>query len=92
MQLDPIAASTRTQPGLCSTCNNGGDCGYRAARGFDAIDCGMFDDYVALARPTTPTLFTATRQILGLCGDCAERDGCALSAVSGPVVYCEEYR
>ena len=92
MNLDLSAVSSQTRPGLCSTCNNGGDCGYRAARGFDAIDCGMFDDYVASVRSTTSALFTVTEPIHGLCGDCAERDGCALSATSGPIAYCEEYR
>lgn len=90
MNIESTATRTRSA-GLCATCNNGRDCGYRAARGFDALQCGMFDDFVALVRPSAPTLFTATPRITGLCGDCADRDSCALSA-AGPVAYCEEYR
>lgn len=31
--------------GLCTTCNNIPECGYRETRGFDAIFCELFDTY-----------------------------------------------
>lgn len=53
----PSAGSTRTM-GLCSTCNNIADCGYRRARGFDALFCETFDNYTA---PSIRTVESSSR-------------------------------
>jgi hypothetical protein len=51
----PGSGQTRTT-GLCSTCNNIADCGYRLARGFDALFCESFDNYTPPSvKPVEPS-------------------------------------
>jgi hypothetical protein len=43
--IDLLDSTPNGSMGLCTTCNNIPECGYREARGFDAIFCELFDTY-----------------------------------------------
>jgi len=89
--------------GLCPTCNNAGQCYYRARRGHDALFCEMFDNYVppraerdgnSIAAEKTATKTAGPSEangLNGLCSNCGHRDACALPKLKGGVWHCEEY-
>ncbi|NIO55914.1 MAG: hypothetical protein GTN72_07165 [Candidatus Latescibacteria bacterium] len=93
-------------PGLCSTCNNAHTCFYRKRRGFDALFCEMFDDYVPDGKAGTrvagvviPTAWTeaegersAAEPLKGLCVNCENRDACMFPKPEGGIWHCEEYK
>jgi hypothetical protein len=84
--------------GLCLTCNNRATCFHQMRRGFDAIYCEMFDDYVSLpeidgmaddSKSTLSVINSGT--INDLCVNCANRDTCRLPKPTGGIWHCEEY-
>ncbi len=89
--------------GLCSTCNNSATCALRLRRGFDALYCEMFDDYVP---PMTEVIDevklgslqtgagsekTVSTPLKGLCVNCKNRETCGYPKAEGGVWHCEEY-
>ena len=91
--------------GLCLTCNNAANCTYRARRGFDALFCEMFDDYVPTPngkkanrneQPTQAASRKAAKPAQlyakGLCSTCENRDCCAFPRPEGGIWHCEEFR
>lgn len=94
MQMESIGA------GLCATCNNAGSCVHRKRRGFDAIYCETFDDYVSLngkgnqEAPSVLVMAKAAAPLTdakGLCLNCVHRDDCQMAKPETGVWHCEEY-
>ena len=89
--------STALFVGLCITCNNAQDCGYRRLRGKDAIYCELVDNYLPPgSHYETPVLWplpspTEPAEVKGLCVNCLHRDACKLPRLAGGVWHCEEY-
>ncbi|MBU1319329.1 MAG: hypothetical protein KKG33_00510 [candidate division Zixibacteria bacterium] len=86
--------------GLCRTCNNESICVYRLKRGYDALYCDMFDDYVkpgsnGNGHHDSDAVVAAEpaqlSELKGLCANCDHKDRCTLPKPEGGVWHCEEY-
>jgi hypothetical protein len=98
-----LSSAPLDRMGLCSTCNNSPDCGYRNLRGFDAIFCELFDNYtpsngnqrnkksVSASRDNGPYPAAVNNGFKGLCINCENRSVCFLPKHEGGIWHCEEY-
>ena len=88
--------------GLCATCNSIDTCTSRRTWCGPVLHCEEFDDRIEVKRQvaaaTPPSASEPASRIsaeegrrLGLCVNCAHRDGCGLSTSEGGVWHCEEY-
>jgi hypothetical protein len=92
--------SRTEQHGLCSTCNNRPTCVYRAKRGFDALYCEMYDDFMLSDNGdhkqrelpvSTADVGPAQVEFTGLCANCDNRHTCTITKPEGGIWHCEEY-
>lgn len=83
--------------GLCSTCNSGSVCTRRKGIKLPVLFCEEFDawtsrDTESRQVPLVDDEEPAVDTVMGLCGNCGNRDSCTLRDSPGGVWHCEEYR
>ena len=86
--------------GLCLTCNNLASCFHRKRRGFDAVYCEMFDNYVPSrdngggqeeSGSLSGAVVIGSGILNDLCVNCTNQATCRLPKPTGGVWHCEEY-
>lgn len=90
--------------GPCRTCNNSPECVYRRQRGYDVIQCELYDGFAVPAERVVDLAHTATGREKpetvrsfseepseGLCVNCGRAGGCNLPRPAGGVWHCQEY-
>ena len=92
-------SAARLLVGLCVTCNNAETCVFRKRRGYDALQCEMFENFVptndskkvaSVSEVAKPAAETAG--LKGLCVNCAHANSCKLPRPASGVWHCEEYK
>ena len=92
--------------GLCSTCDNGPRCAFKATRKKPAWHCEEFrcDGTSPVKNAGTPPYGGSpsiqsraikvedSTQFIGLCSDCEDRESCVFPKPEGGIWHCEEYR
>jgi hypothetical protein len=103
---DTSSAKSKVNPaygGLCCNCRNAGDCTFRKGRKTPAPYCEEFSiDILPAEKPTEKEAPLPTCSadgdaripwnLLGLCGNCDNRETCLYPKPEGGIWHCEEYR
>ncbi len=89
-------AGSQMEPGLCRTCAHRDNCSLSGRDGIGISECAEYEPASVTPVPSgggapTEEQVADAAPVLGLCMDCAGREGCTFNKPEGGVWHCEEY-
>jgi hypothetical protein len=89
-------AGPQTKAGLCKTCAHRDNCSLTGCNGIGIFECAEHEPAGVTPAPSgngapVEEQVASAAPVLGLCMDCAGREGCTFSRPEGGVWHCEEY-